>query len=213
VEAPAEAATACTAAVGDQGRVEWSTHVNRGKRRNQGQAKGADRPGPRGTWPGPDAAHSSGADDEPPASRRGLTHEDSCDATWSARRPREGRPAARRAKGAAGKGRGRKRRPARNGSDRGCEITPRESESTFPGVLTDGNRQPTGSGGKADRSRVVTPVVRPPPNFGSRPCRSTVQVDPKANGAAASRQGCRGPAEPRPVVPRRGVVRCLSRMR
>ena len=40
---------------------------------------------------------------------------------------REGRPAARRADGAAGKGRGRKRRPARNGSDRGCEITPRDA--------------------------------------------------------------------------------------
>src|SRR5215472_3921259 len=61
--------------------------------------------------------------------------------------------------------------------------------------------------------RAVTPVVQPPPIFGRRPCRSTVQVDPKANGATALRKGCRGPVEPRPVVPRRGVVRCLSCMR
>jgi len=50
-------------------------------------------------------------------------------------------------------------------------------------------------------------------DLGSRPCRSNVQVDPKANGATASRKGCRGPAELRPVVSRRGVVQCLSCMR
>jgi hypothetical protein len=80
-------------------------------------------------------------------------------------------------------------------------------------VLADGNRQPTGLGGKADQTRAATPVVRPPPIFGRRLCRSTVQVDPKANGETASRKGCRGPAEPNPVVSRRGVVQCLSRMR
>jgi hypothetical protein len=89
---------------------------------------------------------------------------------------------------------------------------PARKRADFPRVLTDGNRQPTGSGGKADRSRVVTPVVRPPPSFGSRPCRSTVQVDPKANGATASRKRCRGPAEPRPIGSRRDVVQCLSCM-
>ena len=33
-------------------------------------------------------------------------------------------------------------------------------------------------------------------HLGSRPCRSNDQVDPKSNGAAASRKGCRGPVEP-----------------
>ncbi len=94
----------------------------------------------------------------------------------------------------------------------GVATSPRGKRADFPQVLADMNRQPTGSGGKADLSRVATPVVWPPPNFSSRPCRSHVQVDPKANGASAFRKWCRGPAEPRPVVPRRGVVRCLSRM-
>ena len=61
---------------------------------------------------------------------------------------REGRPAARRADGAAGKGRGRKRRPARNGSDRGCEITPRESELTSPGCRRTGTDSQPARGAK-----------------------------------------------------------------
>ena len=51
-------------------------------------------------------------------------------------------------------------------------------------------------GGKADMSRAATPAVRPPPIFGRRPCRSTVQVDPKANGATVLRKGRRGPVVP-----------------
>jgi hypothetical protein len=47
-------------------------------------------------------------------------------------------------------------------------------------------------------------------HLGSRPCRSNAQVDPKANGATASRKGCRRSAEPNGVVSRRDVVRCLS---
>ena len=94
----------------------------------------------------------------------------------------------------------------------GVARSPARKRADFPRVSADVNRQPTGSGGKADLSRAATPVVRPPPIFGSRLCRSNVQVDPKANGETASRKGCRGPAEPCPVVPRRGVVRCLSRM-
>jgi hypothetical protein len=87
IGARAEIATASTKAVGGQGRVVRPTQVNRRERRKQRRAEGADRLGPKGKWPGPDAADSSGADGVPPASRRGLTHEDSCDATWSARRP------------------------------------------------------------------------------------------------------------------------------
>ena len=90
---------------------------------------------------------------------------------------------------------------------------PARKRADFPRVLTAVNRQPTGSGGKAELTRAATPVVRPSPIFGRRLCRSTVQVDPKANGATASRKGCRGPAELRPIVSRRGVVQCLSCMR
>jgi hypothetical protein len=50
-------------------------------------------------------------------------------------------------------------------------------------------------------------------HLGSRPWRSNAQVDPKTNGATASRKGCRQPAEPCWIVSRRGVGRCLSRMR
>src|SRR3954466_4447510 len=46
-EARAEAATASTGAVGDQGRVVGPTQVNRRKRRQQRQAKGAERLGPK----------------------------------------------------------------------------------------------------------------------------------------------------------------------
>jgi hypothetical protein len=52
-----------------------------------------------------------------------------------------------------------------------------------------------------------------PADLGSRLRRSNVQVDSKADGATASRMGCRGPAEPRPVLPRRRVIPCLSCMR
>ena len=47
-------------------------------------------------------------------------------------------------------------------------------------------------------------------HFGSRHCRSNAQVNPKAKGATASRKGCRRTAEPRRIVSRRDVVRCLS---
>ena len=76
--------------------------------------------------------------------------------------------------------------PACNGSDRGCDITPRESEPTSPGCRRTGTGSQPARGAKQIMSRAATPVVRPPPNFGSWLCRSTVQVDPKANGAAAS---------------------------
>src|SRR3954447_23316015 len=117
--ARAEIATASTAAVGDQGRVVRPIQVNRRKLRKQSQAKGADslvpkwyvaRSGgcnvPRRRW----SATGVKAGPNP----RGFLR---CNAV-SPSTSREGRPAARRADGAAGKGRGRKRRPARNGSDR-----------------------------------------------------------------------------------------------
>src|SRR4051812_26278868 len=42
------------------------------KRRYIGQAQAAESLGPKGTWAGPDAPNSSGADDDPPALRRSL---------------------------------------------------------------------------------------------------------------------------------------------
>jgi hypothetical protein len=38
----------------------------------------------------------------------------------------------------------------------------------------------------------------------------TSRLFPKTNGATASRKGCRGAAEPCPIVSRRDVVQCLS---
>jgi hypothetical protein len=86
-----------------------------------------------------------------------------------------------------------------------------------PGV--DG-REPTANRHRG-QSRSVSGIAMVPTgaapatdsHLGRRHCRSNDQVDPKTNGAAASRKRCRGPVEPRPVVPRRGVVSCLSRMR
>ena len=105
----------------------------------------------------------------------------------------------------------------------------RHDPSADPGAKTEGGRHdaalsfPFGIGtNAANRSH----LFRCPLYLISRPrflhftlnqhnwhWRSNVQVDPKSNGETASRKGCRGPVEPRPVVPRRGVVRCLSRMR
>jgi hypothetical protein len=88
-----------------------------------------------------------------------------------------------------------------------------------------GGRLPRGVGGRepsANRRRLgcrnvggaVTALAGAPAAtespFGSRPCRSNAQGDPKANGATASRKGCRRTAEPGRVVSRRDVVRCLS---
>ena len=55
--------------------------------------------------------------------------------------------------------------PVCNGPDRGCDITPRRKPADFPLVRADVNRQPTGVGGKADKSaRPQRPLlVRPPP--------------------------------------------------
>jgi len=77
--------------------------------------------GQNGTWPGPEAPNSSGADVEPPAKRRDLTHTAVHPRNVvSPSSPRQGKRAARRADGAAGRGGGSKRRPTCNGPDRGC---------------------------------------------------------------------------------------------
>src|SRR5262245_42958231 len=140
-QARADAATASTRAVGDQGCVVRSTQLKCRKRRHQGQAKGADRLGPKGTWPGPGAPNSPGADGGPPAKRRGLTHEDSGDATCEARRPParvdepQGEPMGRRVKD----GGGSEGRPVTGRI--GVATSPRAKASPLPPGV--GGREPT----------------------------------------------------------------------
>jgi hypothetical protein len=94
---------------------------------------------------------------------------------------------------------------------------PAQAGRLLPGV--DG-REPTANR-RRGQSRSVSGIAMVPTgaapatdyHLGSRHCRSNDQVDPKTDGATASRKGCRGPVEPRPAVPRRGVDPCLSRMR
>jgi hypothetical protein len=98
--------------------------------------------------------------------------------------------------------------PARKGAD-------------FPLVLADVNRSPTVSGSNAELSadRKGLAGAAPTQRAGVRSAaaerllRSNVEVDPQTKGATASRKRWRQTAEPRWVVPRRGVVQCLSRMR
>src|SRR6266851_6987716 len=102
--------------------MAWSTQVKRCKRRHKGQAKDADRLGPKGMWSGSEAPNSSDADVVPPAKRRDLNHPVihlrnvvsplSCCT-------RAARGVVRRPDRAAGTGGGSKRRPVRNGPDRG----------------------------------------------------------------------------------------------
>ena len=73
-----------------------------------------------GTWSGTGAAMSPVADDAPPAERHDLTPgmiDEMNEVTPLP--PREGRRTAKDADETAGKGRGRKRMPVRNRSDRG----------------------------------------------------------------------------------------------
>ena len=127
-----------------------------------------------GTWPGPGAATSPGADVAPPASRRGLTHEDSCDATCEARRPParvgqpQGEPMGRRVKD----GGGSEGRPVAGRI--GVETSPRAKASPLPPGV--GGREPAANrlGGQCRydsdgnvrrcgprRSSVTGPVVVP----------------------------------------------------
>jgi len=94
-----------------------------------------------GTWPGPDAANSSGADVVPPASRRGLTHEDSRDATCEARRPpaRVGPPQGESMGRRVKDGGGSERRPVAGRI--GVETSPRAKASPLPPGV--GGRGPT----------------------------------------------------------------------
>ena len=143
----------------------------------------------KGMWPGPGAPNSPGADDEPPASRRDLTHAVSVTQRGKPVALPKGRAVVRSTDGAAGKGRGRKRMPACNGPDRGCDITPRETGPTSLRCWRAGTGgQPaqeakkTCRRGRKGRSWCGSRHRR---HLGSRLCRSTVQVGPQAKGATA----------------------------
>jgi hypothetical protein len=138
------------------------------------------------------------ADEVPPAERHDLT----CPVASAERGkpvalPRRGRPVARPADGAAGRGGGSKRMLACNGPDRGCDITPRETG------LTSLWRWRTGMGGQPAQGAMQTCRrgrkgrswcgSRHRCHLGSRHCRSTVQVGPKANGATACLRRVRWP--------------------
>jgi hypothetical protein len=74
-----------------------------------------------------------------------------------------GKPSVRRTDGAAGKGRGRKRRPLGNRTDRGCAPRrdhPTRKRADFPRVSPHEAVRPTDSGGRADDSSLL--LVRPP---------------------------------------------------
>jgi hypothetical protein len=136
---------------------------------------------------------SPAADVAPPAQRHDLTHSgidtEHGKPVVLPRLSNGGKRAARRADGAAGKGRGRKRRPPCNGADRGCDITPPERGQTSLGC----RRAWTVS----QPAQAVLQICRRGRNdlcwcyshhrnhLGSRPCRSNAQAGPKANGEAA----------------------------
>jgi hypothetical protein len=111
--------------------------------------------GQNGTWSGPGAPNSSGADGVPPAQRRDLNHP--CVPPAERGKPVALLPAgskgvARRPERAAGTGRGSKRRPACNGPDRGGNITPPERGQTSLGFSVTREPWPTDSGSKAEKS-------------------------------------------------------------
>ena len=161
---------------------------------------------------------SPAADGAPPAERPDLTR-----SVASAERgkpvalPGRGRPVARPADGVAGRGRGSKRRPAGNGPDRGCNLTPRETGLTSLWCWRTGTgsqpAQEAKQNGRRGRNGRCWCGFRHRHHLGSRLCRRNAQVGPKANGATAFRKRCRRAVEPSRVVSRRDVVRGLSCMR
>jgi hypothetical protein len=158
----------------------------------------------KGTWPGAGAQRSPATDDAPPAQRHDLTR-----SVMSAERgkpvalPAWGRQAVRPTDGAAGKGRGSKRRPVGNGPDRGCDMTPPERGQTSPGCrrarTVSQPAQAVMQRCRRGRNGPCWCSSRHRRQLGSRHCRSNAQVGPKANGATACL--------------RRRVGRCLSGMR
>jgi len=129
---------------------------------------------------------SPAADVAPPAQRHDLTRP-----VASAERGKpvalpSGREVVRPTDGAAGRGRGRKRTPACNRPDRGCDITPRESGLTSLWCRRARTVSQPAQGAKQNcrrgrnGRRWCGPRHRS--HLGSRHCLNSAQTGPKANG-------------------------------
>jgi hypothetical protein len=102
---------------------------------NNQRAKDADRLGPKGVWLDVLSLNEDTRTLKPPAKRQGLTRtmlfvRNTVSPYF---RPSRGRPTARKVDGSVGKGWSKKRRLICNRSDRGCNITSRESGLTSIG--------------------------------------------------------------------------------
>ena len=125
-----------------------------------------------GTWSGPAAPFSAGADDVPPAQSCGPAILLQRRNVVSPSSSRQGQLLARAAHGTAGKGAERKPRPICNGSDRGCanwqhHPTPAPARhrcrgQTSPWSFVTREPWPTDPGSNADVSQVATPVGAAP---------------------------------------------------
>jgi hypothetical protein len=136
--------------------VVWSTQVKCRNGRDVRQAKGADRPGPKGTGPGAGAQRSPAADGAPPAERHDLTR--------SGAEAERGKPVAPPARDSEPRGEptGRRaedggaseRRPVtgRIGVEPPGDMTPRRKPADFPRALAHGEPWSTALGSKADLS-------------------------------------------------------------
>jgi len=105
--------------------------------------------------------------------------------------PRRGKHPARRADGAAGKGGGRKRRPAWNGPDRGCNITSRESGQTslWSGVTREPGQQT--SRGDAEMSQAAM-LAGAAPNRGDAACLPQAGIVKVSSGERRPSASVRG---------------------
>ena len=166
-QARANTATASIEAVGDQDRVDGSTQreavINVV---TENERKMLIRSGQKGTWSGPGAPNSPGADAVPPAKNGDPPH-----LGTSAERGKpvvlpagesdpQGEPTGRRVKDEGGS----ECRPltGRIGVEPPGEITPPERGPTSLGSSITREPRPTDSGGKADRSQAATPAGAAP---------------------------------------------------
>src|SRR5690348_6470128 len=163
----AEIATASIEAVGDQDRVDGSTHREAAINVvTKDERKMLSRSGQNGTWSGPGAANSPGADGAPPAKSGGPSHpgtstERGKPVTLPTRDsdPR-GSPTGRRVQD----GGASERRPVigRIGVEPSGDITPPARAPTSPGSPVTREPRPTDSGSKADLTRAATPAGAAP---------------------------------------------------
>ena len=144
-------------------------------------SEAADRLEAKGEWPGAGVQRSAAAEEAPPAQRHDRTRSvASVERGQPVASPTTGKRPVRCADGAAGKGRGSKRRPPGRRADRGGAMTPRASGLTSLGCGRWGTYRQPALGSDAERSAEpspLVPVLRPPPcPIGSRLCPSNQQV-------------------------------------